>query len=56
MLRSAQLRYIKHNIQTFHIYDISNNNENITLWSIKNNTQDTRYKIQDTKLYLNSVW
>ena len=41
MLRSAQLCYTKHNIQTFHINDISNNNEAITLWSSKNNKQES---------------
>ena len=34
---SEALYYIKHNIQTFHKNDISNNNETITLWSPKNN-------------------
>ena len=40
MLRIAQLCYTKHNIQTFHINDISNNNEAITLLSSKNNKQE----------------
>ena len=31
MLRSAQLCCIKHNTQTFHITDISNNSETIIL-------------------------
>ena len=37
MVRSAQLFYIKHNTQTFHFNDISNNNETITLYNNNNN-------------------
>ena len=28
----------------------------IEYWKAENILQDTRYKIQDTQLYLNSVW
>ena len=54
MLRSAQLCYTKHNIQTFHINDISNNNETITLWSSKNNKQESTITL--TELHIEDIW
>ena len=54
MLRSAQLCYTKHNIQTFHINDISNNNEAITLWSSKNNKQESIITL--TELHIEDIW
>ena len=54
MLRSAQHCYTKHNIETFHINDISNNNETITLWSSKNNKQESIITL--TELHIEDVW
>ena len=54
MLRSAQLCYTKHNIQKFHINDISNNNETITLWSSKNNKQESIITL--TELHIEDIW
>ena len=54
MLRGAQLCYTKHNIQTFHINDISNNNETITLWSTKNNKQE--FVITVAALKVDGIW
>ena len=60
MLRSAQLCYTNHNIQTFHINDISNNNEAITLWSSKNNKQESiitlpELHIEDTSIHIINI-
>ena len=52
MLRSAQLCCIKHNTQTFHINDISN--EAITLLSTKNNKP--KLVISLTKLHVEGIW
>ena len=54
MLRSAQLRYTKHNIQTFHINDISTNNEAITLWPTKNNKQELVISL--IELHVEGIW
>ena len=54
MLRSAQICCIKHNIRSFHINDISNNNDTITLKSTKNNKQE--FIITLTKLHVEDIW
>ena len=54
MLRSAQLCYTKHNIQLFHINGISKNNKTITLWSSKNNKQESIITL--TELHVEDIW
>ena len=54
MLRSAQLCYRKDIISTFHINDLSNNNEIITLWSSKNNKQESIITL--TELHTEDIW
>ena len=54
MLRRVQPCYTKHNIQAFRINDISNNNEAITLWSSKNNKQESIITL--TNLHVEDIW